>query len=418
MSANPSETPLIAIVGSYNPKRAEELSLRNLAVASEAGKELGRELARQGCHIVVYASYPHLLESDVVRGYIEVKKSKPVVGCIQVHYSLNYDHPSFFAEGEEVDPAVADMFTDRPDRSAEWEVSFYRSLREVDGLLMLGGGPSSMIAGVVATGHRKPIVAIASFGGYAKKVWELLPVQTDLVTESDLSLMGEQWRPALARRYVEILVRQWRQLQDERRDQQTQAARVEQAHREELARREAELRAQFEKQAAEARQAEAENGRAVTRYVITSAVFLLLALVPVAIALGVQNVPRLWLVIFSLVTPLVAGVCGSTIRVAFGALGIGQEGDPRPDQKLQPLIASAGTGFVGGGIMLLLYLTTLGVSAGDIEDKNYPRLILFVALVGLGAGFALDVVARKLRETTERGGPAFGPARGADAAGH
>lgn len=417
MSTNISEAPKIAIVGSYDPKRVRELTLKNVDAAPGAGFALGQELARQGCNIVVYASYPFLLEVDVVRGYVDVKRNNPVKGCIQLHYSLNLDHPSFFEEGAQVSPEVEAMFDDKPDNNTEWEVSFYRSLREVDGMLMLGGGPSSMIAGVVAAGHRKPIVAIASFGGYAKKIWELLPVQTDLMTDEDHELMAKPWKLTLAREYVETLLRQWRQVEKEKADQRTLAERVEQGHREELARREADLRAEFERRTTEARQAEIEKSKSGNLFVMTSVVSLILALIPVAIALGVQDVPHFGLVVFTLVTPLAAGVCGSTIRVVFGVLGIGQDGEQQPDRKLPPLIKSAGAGFVGGGIMLLLYLTTQLTAAGDIEDKNYPRLILFVALVGLVAGFALDQVARRLSETANKGVAPFRPGAGGSSQG-
>src|SRR5437660_1386708 len=102
MSA-PPPAALIAIVGSYDPERTDELALKNTGLAPEAAKELGRELARQGCHIVVYATYPFLMEVDVVRGYFEIKKDKPEKGCIQVRYSVtvNYKLPPFDQEKDD-----------------------------------------------------------------------------------------------------------------------------------------------------------------------------------------------------------------------------------------------------------------------------------------------------------------------------
>ena len=406
--------PQIAIVGSYNPKRTDELSLKNLALAKAAGVELGRELARQGCHVVVYASYPYLLEVDVVTGYVEVKKAKPEPGCIQVHYSVKYDQPSFTEEGDN-----RGLFTFKPDTNPEWEVSFYRSLREVDGLLMLGGGPSSMIAGVVAMGYRKPIVTIATFGGYTKKIWELLPVQQKLLTAEEIYVMAEQWRQESAKRYVEILIKQYEQLAHEEKEKKEKAARTEKDLREQLARRQEEFNLELERQGEKlkqeiadqfeaARSAERNNQKLVKLYSVVSAIFLVVAFALWGTALARPSIGITWLVVFLIASSLAAGISGSTTRVAFGALGIGQP-KTGTQQELPPVITNAAVGLVGGGITMLLYIITQLVAIGDdIQPKHYQRLIPFALGTGFAAGFALDVVARKLRETAEKGVmPAF-----------
>ena len=416
--------PQIAIVGSYNPTRADELSLKNINLATEAGVELGRELARQGCQVVVYASYPYLLEVDVVTGYVEVKKAKPEPGCIQVHYSVKYDQPSFPDEA-----ANRGMFTFKPDTNPEWEVSFYRSLREVDGLLMLGGGPSSMIAGVVAMGYSKPIVTVATFGGYTAKVWELLPVQQKLLTPEEIFLMAEQWRPESAKRYVEILIRQREQLAHEEQEKKEQTARTEESLRaqleqkdndfkQELQRQSEELQHAFEEKMVAIRSAESNNQQIVKRYAVVSAIFLVLAFALWVIALGKPGIPVIWLVIFLVASSLAAGISGSTIQVVFGALGIGQNRPTEPQQKLPPVITNAAMGLVGGGITMLLYIITQFVAIGDdIQPKHFQRLIPFALGTGFAAGFALDVVARKLRETAEGGVPSAFSSKGTGAGG-
>ena len=400
--------PLIAIVGSYNPKRTEELSLKNLDVATEAGVELGRELARQGCHVVVYASYPYLTEVDVVRGYTEVKKTQPEVECIQVRFSLNYERPSFPEEKEN-----RPLFSFKPDTNPEWEVSFYRSLREVDGMLIVGGGPSAMIAGVVAMGYRKPIVACASFGGYAKKIWGLLPVQQDLLTAREIDLMAQEWTSDLAKRYVEILLRQREQLAHEEQEQQEKLALREAELREQIATKNAEmeerltrqettLRAEFNQQLQAAINRERDNSRTVKHYSVISVLFFMLALAPWVIALGFEEtIQKIWLIIFLAVTPLAAGVSAATIRVVFDAVRDTQE---QTTQGAPSVIAKSAMGLVGGGITAVLYIITQLVAIGDaVATKHYVRLIPFALATGFLAGFALDVVERKLREKAESG---------------
>ena len=410
--------PLIAIVGSYNPERAEQLSLRNIGEAKAAGLELGRELASQGCHIVVYASYPYLLEVDVVAGYVEVKKANPEPNCIQVYFSVKYDQPTFAEEADN-----RGLFKFKPDTSPAWEVSFYASLRQVDGLLMLGGGPSSMVAGVVAMGHGKPICPVASFGGYAKKIWELLPVQQKLLTAEEIFAMAEQWRPELAKRYVEILLRQLDQLARAEREEAEAVERAQESFRQELAEKDEKLKLELDRQSealnkafaeqiAAERKAQRDSRSAVKLYAIVSAVFLIVALGLWAFALGRPGISSAWLIAFLIAVPLAGGISGSTIQVAFGALGIG-DSKPLGGGELPPVVTNAAMGLVGGGITMLIYITTQFIAIGDeIQPKHYLRLIPFALVTAFAAGFALDVVVRKLRETAEGGiGPAFPTAK-------
>lgn len=383
-------TPLIAIVGSYDPARSTELSLKNTELAPEAAAELGRQLAHQGCHIVVYSSYPHLFEVDVVRGYVEIKNTKPEPDCIQVRFSKKFGRPAFNEED-----GNKDLFRFIADSNAEWEVSFYRSLREVNGVLVLGGGPSSMIAGVVAVGHRKPIVVSAHFGGYAEKIWELLPSQQTLLTEREISLMADKWHPALGERYVQILVRQAKQLEDEQTDLAAKAKLQEE-----------EIIARYELQLEEALKAERDNRKEAKVYAIISMLAFLLALSMWVIALGVGGLSVLWLVIFLAVAPLAAGVSAATIRVVFDTAL------KRPDQSSQSrpsVVANSAMGLVGGGITAVLYvLTQLIAIGGTPQSEQYIRLIPFALATGFIAGFGLDVVERKLREKADTGvGNAF-----------
>lgn len=73
-------------------------------------------------------------------------------------------------EKEFADRAIP-LFHFIQDTHSEWEIFFYRSLRNADGVILLGGGTSTLIAGLVAMGFGKSIVACETFGGYASKIW-------------------------------------------------------------------------------------------------------------------------------------------------------------------------------------------------------------------------------------------------------
>src|SRR5215831_15355278 len=218
--------PLIAIVGSYKPDREKELGLRNLDHTAEASEDLGRELAKQGYRIVVYTANPYSMELDLVRGYVSQKDVAP--GSIRVLYSQkNGQQPHFVEEA-----ANEDKFDFRPDFNPDWEFSFYQSLSDVDGMLILGGGPSGLVAGLVIIGHRKPVVACAAFGAAGEKIWSALRAQNYALTEADLAVMAQdRWSPAQATRLVDLLRKQREEFarreqeQKDHEEQRIQAAR-------------------------------------------------------------------------------------------------------------------------------------------------------------------------------------------------
>ena len=129
-------SPRIAIVGDAHKSGSPEL-------AKKAAEALGTELARRGCRILVFSSDPAFIEYDVVRGYL-ASKTKKEPGAIEVRYPPNL---AGLFPGE----TPGDELFDRKPLGREWEVSFYPSLADVDGLLLIGGGYTTKIAGLIAS---------------------------------------------------------------------------------------------------------------------------------------------------------------------------------------------------------------------------------------------------------------------------
>src|ERR1700674_1899402 len=114
--------PIIAIVGNVNTDPA----------APAAAESLGRELAKAGLRILVYSSGVDFLEGRIVRGYIASRMAKQ--SSIRVRYPLHSQKPDFPEQ-----QTNSEVFDWRPDSSQDWEISFYQSLAEVDGALLMGG---------------------------------------------------------------------------------------------------------------------------------------------------------------------------------------------------------------------------------------------------------------------------------------
>ena len=126
-----------------------------------------------------------------MKGYAASQVAKP---AIQVRYPVHGEKPSFPEQQTQ-----AQLFDWRPDHSPDWEVSFYHSLNDVDGVLLLGGGTSTLVSGLVAMGHRIAILALAAFGGASAKVWQALRPGRDLPSADEISLMARpEWSGDIA----------------------------------------------------------------------------------------------------------------------------------------------------------------------------------------------------------------------------
>jgi hypothetical protein len=339
--------PLIAIVG--NIKTHDD--------APAAAHALGRELARAGLRILVYSSGQDYLEGRLVSGYIESKVAAR--RSVQVRYALHGAKPEF--PEQQTHPEVFDW---RPEQGQDWEMSFYQSLNDVDGIVLMGGGDSTMIAGLVGMGHGIAMLPMAGFGGKASKVWEALLPGRDLATADEVSLMARpKWADEDAAEYAKAL-----------KDQI--ARKAERARQERLAQRRQEA--------------------SVTLQAFIALALFLLAMGSVAWAWsGPVRAAVAMMLLF--VSPLLAGVSGSTVRLIFD---LRQGSVPLTGQSA---MTTAALGLIAGGVAGLLFVTAQVTTAAAPTDTTQivstaqaQRLVPFTVLIGFVAGLTLDAVFRKL----------------------
>jgi hypothetical protein len=362
--------PLIAIVGSYDPGREQELGLKNLSLAPKAGEFFGKTFATSGFHIVVYASYPYMLEVDVVKGYCSVKGAEP--GSIHVYYSQKYDRPAFPEENSN-----PELFRFYPDLREDWEISFYHSLSTVDGILILGGGHSTLVGGLVAIGHKKPIIACAGFGGSGLKVWDAIPTQDYMLSPDDKFLMAEQrWALPLAEQLTKILQKQIEEFQS------VEKRRLE-AERDSILQKVEEGK---------------RRDKNITIHALVAAFVFILSAVMWIAAWGMPNLSVLWLWTFLIGAPLLTGISGATIRVVFDWM----QGTTK---RRQPsLVGNAVLGLISGGITAFLFIIAQVFSnpaaiEPTVGSETLRRLLPFTLTIGFVAGLTLDAVYTRLQET-------------------
>ncbi|MCF6467862.1 hypothetical protein FAF44_05485 [Nonomuraea sp. MG754425] len=334
--------PLIAVVGSASPQRSYEPPLADVAQMISAAESLGRELAINSFRIAVFSSHPDFIESSVVKGYIGSGSAE--LRSIEVH--SRFGKEADFAEII----AFRDCFDVRPDPGDDWEVGYYRALLSADGVLIIGGGRSAFTAGLIAISRGIPIVAAASLGGAAQRVWRRFAEAHDLVSDEDAYAMAEAWQAQSPTRLVASLSRQ------------------------------CDLRT------SRLQEAEAEQQRAGWRATVSLAVgvlFLLLALA--AIPLSYSQPPGTALGITALVgAPLLAAGCGAIMRNAFDVV--------------KNWVRTAVLGSAAGAITALLFLAAQLTTTPDIlTAEGSRRLLFFILPIGFVSGLTFDAVYSRLR---------------------
>jgi hypothetical protein len=341
-------TPLVAIVGDANKAGQPELAKKSAA-------DLGHELAKRGSRILVFSSDSNMIEYEVVRGYRE-SKAKKQKAAIEVRYSPDL-------EGRFPGETPGDPLFYRKPLGDEWEASFFPSLAEVDGLILVGGGYTTKVSGLIAIGARTPLLCLAGLGGAAKQVFDHLRTDSHrLATDDDLNVMAQlTWTPESASRCVDILFDQ--------------------------AKRRIELENNLEYLTAQRK-----RESALTMLALAGLVLFLLVLASIAEAWHSDQLSRsIVLLLFG--TPALAGASGAVVRVVYDHWRLRQDAPPL---VLKPAFMTAVLGFWASGVAGALFLLPQLLTLSTLHANEAARLLPFAAIVGLLAGLTLDKVFPKL----------------------
>lgn len=323
-----------AIVGGADPQRKYDVPV-DVELAHAAARAVGAELARRGHGLVVYDA--NFIEAQAVEGYLATNaRVERAILVRQPHLRTSL----FPQEGEH-----SRVFQRHVDTSDLWEVSFYRSLSESDGVVLIGGGYSTLNAGQVAIGARIPILALEKTGGSALVVWKTISPGIDLPGPDEHARMSLPLTDEAVRGWVGALEEQRR------------------------------------------RRYAVESGP-IRWHAFFAAVLFLVGLL---LALGSHVFPvvpeaRLGLLVCSMA---LAGAAGAAVRMVFERrYGSGPLTTPS-------LAVTLALGMMAGALAGLLYLVA---QPGDL-DLQVPSAVRFVSIVvvvSVVGGLTAESVFRKL----------------------
>lgn len=177
-----NEGYLIAVIGSVRQEISGSAEIE--AQGRETARELGRALGDRGFRLIVYSSSDQFIEPHVVAGFADAAEGRSRAVTVK----FPSDKEISFAE----QATYPGLFQLHPDHRDYWEASFYRSLAQVDGMLLIGGGRSTLAAGHIALNAKVPIAAIKGFGGEADRIWRLLPQEAEYADSDDVNAMASR----------------------------------------------------------------------------------------------------------------------------------------------------------------------------------------------------------------------------------
>jgi hypothetical protein len=341
--------PLILVVGSAEAGRTDyQPQLENADKARLAAEHIGSELARRQCRIVVYSASKEYLEGDVVRGFAGAV-AKTAKAMIEVRYPYTAAASAEFKESHD----RPELFLSVSDPNASWEAAFYASLRDADGIVIIGGGRSAHAIGYMALAFDVPILSLACFGGAGRAVWLAMKPDIDLPTKDHHQRMNPAgWKESAVSGLIDALLEQGEAL----------------------------------RRRAEIADAAVRQRRATWR--IGASVALLLAAIALMVWGYTLPEPRTDLLFVALLL-LVGPVAGAGSSLALSVWSAADD--------TRSLGVTAGLGFVAGLFSSLIYLLAQATTATDA--KAIKSVAIFVAMAtGLLAGFAVDRVFRQAME--------------------
>lgn len=353
---------VIAIVGSVRKDIVDSDELQ--AAARDASRALGRELAKAGFRIVVYSSSPEFIEADVVHGFAEVATDRH--HAILVRYPHRFESDVHFQE----EAGQPDLFDRKADPDEYWETSFYQSLANLDGVMLVGGGYSTRVTGLIALSLGLPLLAVAAFKGAAEDIWGQLCHNLIYKGSEDTQAMVE-WNDQSAAICVAGLKRRCTERMNKKDMENEEKVTLLQKAK------------QLDEMLTKTKDKRAKSIVAL----ITTALFILVLLSGLVLNVSANTYTAIFLLGLVL-----AGSCGATVRVLW------------QDAPQTPILATIVLGTIAGILVGLAYVIPQWIGAPSFLDTqssiDAKSKIQFTSslIVAISAGVGFDIVFERFKK--------------------
>jgi hypothetical protein len=345
--------PVIAVLANVHPADGPERDapIRHASEAPAAAEELGRALATAGLSIAVYSCSDRYLDSHVVDGFLAASGKRQDKARIHVWHSQGSPDGDFQGMA---DAEYSGVFSPHlQSNTDDWSTTFFRSMKAVDGVVVIGGRDFSFVAALWTLGMSLPLSTVAYFGGGAAKAWPVLKAERGLAEDEEIEVMGLPWSSTNLETLVSGLKKQ-------------------------VARKKG-------RESSDAAWSVTGSMMSIILSVATIGIFVASLLL---VAPGSR--PYFGLVLFG---PLVAGTAGAMLRVTWE--------ESTPPRSLGKTCA-LGIGI--GAAYILLFIISQASANQSLFDptvvlKPGPAALLSATALGLayGAGFALDTALDKMK---------------------
>ena len=171
----------VAIFGSWYEERSGFTCTGSLESFRDAGRDLGRLLARSGIELIVLSFTEQTIDGYVAEGLLEELandrfRPSPPRDWVTV---VNFDSKQLYTQDEGSIAKFDGLFARNAPyvtyRNALGRLLFDRhlaALRMADAVITIGGADHTFLAGEVATFAKVPLVPIGSFGGASRVLLE------------------------------------------------------------------------------------------------------------------------------------------------------------------------------------------------------------------------------------------------------